>query len=436
MAAVLAPYDSGGMANMDDRQKLTLKAQLSTSFRPGAPIDKYDLFAGRMSQVNDVINAIIQPGQHVILFGERGVGKTSLAKVISEVLQRAGFKLLDSGTINCDGKDTFSSLWHKVFRELSIVLSSRQTGFVPEGSEPGLKVSLESLLPEEARPDDVRYVLNHLPHGQGSIIIIDEIDRISDKETATLLADTIKNLSDHATPTTLILVGVADAVDDLIAEHKSIERALTQIPMPRMSSPELTQIIDKGLRAANMTIEDDAKVWITRLSQGLAHYTHSLALYAAQRAVDNDRTHITMAEVNEATKATVEKSHTILSAYNRAVSSPQTQSLYDKVLLACALADKDDLGFFTAAAVSKPMSLLMGRNYPVPNFSRHLYDFCEPKRGRILKKIGGPRRIRYRFIDPLMLPFVMIKGYATGQLTDGLLLKAKGRKQDGKAATS
>jgi len=78
-------------------------------------------------------------------------------------------------------------------------------------------------------------------------------------EVTTLLADTIKNLSDHSLDVTIILIGVADTVDELIEGHKSIERALVQVPMPRMSSQELNQIIDKGFQYAGFTMEEDAK---------------------------------------------------------------------------------------------------------------------------------------------------------------------------------
>lgn len=400
--------------NMEERFQLI--AKVNQVFRPGAPVDKYELFAGRQVQVNDVLNAVFQPGRHVIIYGERGVGKTSLATVLSEVLNRSGLRLLESGTINCDGSDNFSTLWHKIFREMSVVMETKQLGFFEGMTKTSQrKVSLESLLPSLATPDDVRFVLKRLP--EASIIIIDEIDRIKDRETTTLLADTIKNLSDHAINSTLVLVGVAESVEDLIVEHKSIERALVQVPMPRMSRDELTQIIDKGLTATGMTMDDGAKGWITFLSQGLPYYTHSLALYSALKAIDNDRISIEMNDVAIATRTAVEKSHTIRSAYNKATVSPQKQSLYDKVLLACALAERDNLGYFPAAAVSKPMSLIMGKKYYVTHFVRHLEEFCEEKRGRILQKKGDPRRYRYRFTDSLIRPFLILNGMANGTLT-------------------
>lgn len=63
----------------------------------------------------------------------------------------------------------------------------------------------------------------------------------------------------------------------------------------------------------------------------------------------------------------------------------------------------------------------MGKDYYVPHFSRHLDDFCDDKRGPILQKKGVPRGYRYRFINPLMQPFVIIHGYSIGKLSNQLL---------------
>jgi len=54
---------------------------LGTVFKPTAPINREDLFAGRQPQTRDVVDAVNQQGQHAVLYGERGVGKTSLANM-------------------------------------------------------------------------------------------------------------------------------------------------------------------------------------------------------------------------------------------------------------------------------------------------------------------------------------------------------------------
>ena len=238
--------------------------------------------------------------------------------------------------INCDGTDNFSNLWHKVFREMSFSMVTQNMGFRGEVSQEN--VSLESMLPENVTPDDIRYVLSRL--NKSSIIVLDELDRIENAETKLLLADTIKNLSDHAVKTTIVLIGVADSVDGLIKEHRSIERALVQVPMPRMSRQELYEILDKGTQACSMTIEHNARKHIVDLSAGLPHYTHTLGLYSAENAVSDGRTHIVMGDVNAAIRTTTDKSTTILEAYHKAVYSPKDKALYPQVMLACALAQK------------------------------------------------------------------------------------------------
>jgi Cdc6-like AAA superfamily ATPase len=387
---------------------------ISQAFSPTAPINRAVLFAGRSEQIDRVISAVFQRGQHVIIFGERGVGKTSLANCLFDFLSQAGVQSMESGTINCDASMDFSSLWHKIFRDMSIKTPALQAaGFSAQPEEQ--HSSLEALVPERVTPDDVRHVLKTLPNK--SMIIIDEMDRIGNKqETTTLLADTIKTLSDHSIDSTLILVGVADSVDELIHEHKSTERALAQIHMPRMSDPELIEILNKALVPAEITIDEDAKSKIVRLSKGLPHYTHLLGLHAALTAINTKRNAIIKADIIKAIEVALkEAQQSIISAYNLATTSPR-ENLYKQVLLACALVPPDELGTFSAADVRKPMSEIMKRTYDIPAFSQHLKAFCSEERGPILQRTGAKRRYRFRFINPLLQPFVIMRG-----INDGLI---------------
>lgn len=109
--------------------KFQLKNAFATVFTPSAPVDQYALFAGRREQVGDVLNAVNQRGQHVILFGERGVGKTSLANVLHEILSNIGFGSLKSGAINCDATDTYATIWERIFREIEVKLTRNAAGF-------------------------------------------------------------------------------------------------------------------------------------------------------------------------------------------------------------------------------------------------------------------------------------------------------------------
>src|SRR5688500_10289417 len=86
-------------------------------FRPNTPISEKDLFAGRVDQMRRVLDAVNQEGQHAVIFGDRGVGKTSLANVLSQFFQ-GGVVL--APRVNCDGSDTFDRLWRKVFEQIEL----------------------------------------------------------------------------------------------------------------------------------------------------------------------------------------------------------------------------------------------------------------------------------------------------------------------------
>ena len=387
---------------LEPTDKIRRIAQVGSVFTPGAPIDDYSLFGGRMDQVTDVINTVGQKGRHVILYGERGVGKTSLANILAEVFEGFDSLKLKSVGVNCQTLDDYASVWSNVFKELEWDGNGDWEGRTPR------------------EPEQIRYALQHL--GYQALIVIDELDRLEDDDALSLLSDTVKTLSDHAVPVTLVLVGVADSVDELLGDHHSVGRALTQVHLPRMSTSELEEIVDKGLTELHLEIKPDARRRIARLSEGLPFYTHSLALYAGQHAVGDDRGTIEDIDVSRGVERVVSKTqHSIRVAYEKATRSPRKDTLFQEVLLACALAPKGPLGHFTAGAVRAPMSRILEEEVDISKFNRHMNAFAGEKRGCALEKSGEERSWYYRFTDPLLQPFVILNGLAEGKIDEKLV---------------
>lgn len=390
--------------------------RLGEVFTPAAPIDRLRLFAGRDQQRRAVLDAIFQRGRHAVLFGERGVGKTSLASVLREFLETAGQSVI-APRVNCDDGDDYSAIWRKAFDDLQFTEQRRTVGFT--GGLRAVVHSANDLLGkrEPITPHDVRLLLERLGAQALLVVIVDEFDRVADR-LGTQFADTIKMLSDQSVSATLVLVGVGDSVSALIAKHESIERALAQVQMPRMSTPELRQIIDAGLTEVGMTAEAAARDRIVHLSQGLPHYTHLLALSAARHANEGASDVVRVEDVATGLRdAVANAQETITTTHHRAVMSARTDSLYRQVALACALTQTDELGYFTAGAVRRPMDVIMGRPYAIPAFAKHMNEFCGDERGAILEKIGKRRNYRYRFRNPLLPPYIVMSGVEQGLIT-------------------
>lgn len=401
------------------KDKFELETQAARVFTPAAPVSEADLFAGRMPQLRKVIDTIIQRGQHAVIFGERGVGKTSLANVLAFRLEFADKKLL-APKVTCERADTYVSLWKKVFSQLDLITRTPTIGFQYTFFEETVRAA--DVIGDNIDPDGVRRLLTILSDTAILLVILDEFDRIENQEAKRALADTIKALSDNAVDATILLVGVADSVSELISEHRSIERALVQIQMPRMSPNELGEIIDKGVSKLSLRTTDEAKTQIVRLSRGLPHYTHSLALHAVRAAIRNDENTISIQNVESAVKTALEEINLSLrTTYDKATFSPRADTIYAHVLMACALAKAGDFGYFTPGVVRDPLSAIMKKRYEIPGFARHLNDFSGQDRGSILQKEGVKRRFRFRFSTPLMQPFVVMKGVASGLITNEIL---------------
>lgn len=84
----------------------TIALRLGNIFLPSSPIDREDLFFGRLPQIRALVDAINQRGQHAILFGERGVGKTSLGQILRAKLKGLNEIPIISPLVTCDSSDT------------------------------------------------------------------------------------------------------------------------------------------------------------------------------------------------------------------------------------------------------------------------------------------------------------------------------------------
>ncbi|HEY6231754.1 MAG TPA: hypothetical protein VIW64_10845, partial [Pyrinomonadaceae bacterium] len=280
-------------AQLEDLPPLTAEesTQLSIAaakvFQPRAPISTREFFAGRWEQLTTVVDAVAQTGLHIVVFGERGVGKTSLANVVEPLLYVMEETLHGKPPepricvkVNIHQGDGFANAWGRVFDEIAWHEDQSVIGLLSTPTEKQVTLKQALQLSDYPTIDEVRRTLRLLPR---SVVIFDEFDRGS-TDLKTAFTDFIKALSDYAVDTTIILVGVSETIDQLIRDHASIVRALVQIQLPRMNERELMEILDKASTALKIQFTPNASALIVRMSQGLPHYTHLIGLHATRQA--------------------------------------------------------------------------------------------------------------------------------------------------------
>ncbi len=356
---------------------------LRRSFTPAAPVKDQELFAGRQSQLVRVADSFVAPGEHAAIFGERGVGKTSLAS-IAEVIATVSGRL--AVRINCQANDSFDSIAHRLGEAFDRRLRvDRATGRVSAelgGVVPG---AVELLTGVQAGAPAVLTALEMLASVTEVVIFLDEFDRLGETTVHTDLVDLMKTLSDHVLPITIVVVGVASNVDSLIDEHESIGRGLNEIEMPRMSAPELQEVITRGLNPAGMTASPDATEFVAQLSIGLPHYTHLMALQAGLQAVADESSEVRLGHVLTGLAPAVNRAQQhVARLYHQATHSTQA-NLLREVLLAACLTPTDDRGYFAPGDVRAPLAEVLGRRMEIPSFAGHLSAFAG-ERGPVLEE--------------------------------------------------
>jgi hypothetical protein len=250
------------------------------AFTPTQPRTGRGGLIGRQQEIETILQTLLEDKAHLVLYSERGRGKTSLSNVVVDRLKRKGLMVV---RYQCEASTTFDSFMRGLLRRLpeSLVISPVRSETL-EGCEACVPAT-------PLRPDDVLTLLPRL-RLNSLICVIDELDRIVDPETRTMLADTIKQLSDRTVPLLFLLIGVSDNLEQLLGQHPSIQRALVALPLPLLSDEEIGGIVEKGAKDAGLSFPAELVSAIVTIARGMPYLAHVLGLRVAQAAARRNTT--------------------------------------------------------------------------------------------------------------------------------------------------
>lgn len=380
-------------------------AQANQVFTPGYPVQQKDLFSGRSHQLNRAIETLTAPGRHPVIFGQRGVGKTSLANILEQALQK-----LVCIKVSCDGGDTFQKIWNRILYNASVTLKQHPLGFNSSGSVQ--TVSLADAIghdPSMTKPAEVADILRRYTGNGFFIVILDEFDKVTDSQTKIAFSDLIKIVSDTVPGFTIVIVGVAENILELIGEHPSIDRNLVQIELPVMSDTEIREIFRIGMTKLNIKYKEGVLDQVAALSGGFPHYAHLLGLCSAKACAENDSFELTDELFNVACNMAVEDAiEKYRDSYAKATATTQS-SRYPQILAACGYAHTDSRGVFRVTDVVDAIREVFNEIVSVQAVVPALGEFLKERRAAVLKSVQVGGRQCYRFKDPMMRPFCRLK---------------------------
>jgi hypothetical protein len=300
-------------------------------FTPTRPRSGRRNLVGREPELARILDAILLDGGHVVLYSERGRGKTSLSNMAIEALRRQGAVV---GRFACEAQTTFDMMIRGVLRDLPASLLAA----------PGDGEGCEDVLPAQVlRPADVAAIPQHLACSR-LVFVIDEFDRVQDIETRTTLADTIKLLSDRGIALSLIVVGVSATLEQIIGQHPSIERNIMAIHLPLLPDADIAAMLRKGGSQAGIFFPDLAVTTVVQVARGMPYMAQLMGLRMTQAAAQHGRDEVSASDVADAVQLLLRDTNpSVIGSYSALVGADPDQAV-KTALESVADAEQDEWG--------------------------------------------------------------------------------------------
>ncbi len=411
---------------------------VENAFLPSKEIKDSHRFSGRKASIESAFYGLIADGGHIAIVGNRGIGKTSLARQVinigtgdNELLDKLGLNIANDSDflpiyLACD--NNVSSIDELLERLLTTsdclvdwiydVPSAKRilTSLAPKvganlfgakvelGGSKDTELTTEPVVSSKTLPVIFSNIVNEIVKQgfarDGILIVVDEFDQI---KNISGFASFLKAIATNTSKVKFCIVGVAKDIQELMREHESSDRLFSGniITLDSMYYHELDSIIDNAEDCINgyIKFDDSARRRMIRLANGHPYLIHLIGKYSLREAFKNDKKIITESDVNSTLSDIAEKKADVIleNKYRTAVgSSPQREI----VLKSMAVVQDEQNEIFTTNAYKVALS------NGVDNASQHVGLLVSSEHGAELEKI---RERYYRFKDSLFHSYVLAR---------------------------
>lgn len=274
------------------------RVRLRSAFTPAQPVIDPRMFAGRREILETLIRAVEDQRSHVVIYGERGAGKTSLLRMLSRAALEAKYIVV---YFSCGATSDFTETFRTVAAEIPLLYHS---AISPINSTAG--TSLLDLLGQDKLTPRLFGDAAAKLVGTRVLVVLDEFDRAESAEFRRDVAELIKTLSDVSARLQLVIGGVATDLIDLMEHIPSIRRSVAALKVPAMSDSEVVALVENGSHMSGVKFLPRAVELIVLAARGSPYLTSLLCHVGGMIALDAGRTRVDIDDVSRALDDVIE----------------------------------------------------------------------------------------------------------------------------------
>lgn len=246
---------------------------------PTSPISSVEHLKGRDDELERIDRALFQDGRHIFIYGDRGVGKSSLGATAAYLYQSADAEpIFVGGSVDDTFKSIIANIANKALGRSKLETTKTKSDFGFEWR--GLKlndsneISLLDISSQIHSVSDASELLKQVAvrHSKRPIIVIDEFDTISDIVERNKFASLLKHLGDQSVPIRFIFTGIGKTLEELLGAHQSAFRQLETIELLRLSWEGRLEIVYKAIESFDLNINSHIVWRIAMVSDGFPYY--------------------------------------------------------------------------------------------------------------------------------------------------------------------
>jgi energy-coupling factor transporter ATP-binding protein EcfA2 len=246
-----------------------------------------------------LIGSIEDQRVHTVIYGERGIGKSSLLNMLAQAAVEARYLVVQ---LACGQGSDFDETFRAIATGIPLAFHS---SYGPTSVEGERGDTLAQLLGPE--PITVRHAVDALARIEGAriLVLLDEYDRAGSEDFRRSITELLWSVSDQSVRVQFVIAGVALDVGELVAN--TTHRDISALQLPRMTATEIRSIIKNGETAADVEFDDAATQAIIARCIGFPYLASLISYRAALVAVGQNRFNVRAEDVRIGAREAVEE---------------------------------------------------------------------------------------------------------------------------------